>query len=122
MLNLSGLMGRPVSVAEPTRWLRGGETLTLGATTWDVLHTPGHSPGSVCYIHRASGRALVGDTIFAGSVGRTDFPSSDHEVFQNSLRRMLEELPDDMRIWPGHGPATDLATERAGNPFLRALP
>lgn len=121
MLNLSALLGVPVSVGEPTRWLRGGETLRLGPTTWSVLHLPGHSPGGVAFIHIPSGQAISGDTLFADSVGRVDFPTSDPEAMQRSLQLMAETLPQELRIYPGHGPTTTIGKEKRTNPFLREL-
>lgn len=118
MLNLSGLIGRPVTSTPPDRLLKGGETLQLHGTTWRVLHTPGHSPGGVCYVHDESLQAIVGDTLFAGSMGRVDFPTSNPADMQRSLNEVLMSLPDTMVIHPGHGPSTTIGTERATNPFL----
>ncbi|NNM27357.1 MAG: MBL fold metallo-hydrolase [Phycisphaerales bacterium] len=119
MLNLSALLGVPVTCAEPDHWLTGGETLTLGETTWEVMHTPGHSPGGVVFLHRASAQAIVGDTLFAGSIGRIDFPSSNPDAMRRSLHEVLMSWPDDVTVHPGHGPATTIGRERATNPFLR---
>jgi glyoxylase-like metal-dependent hydrolase (beta-lactamase superfamily II) len=119
LLNLSALSGIPVSVTEPKNYLKGGERITLGSTEWRVLHTPGHSPGGVCYIHDESKQAIVGDTLFAGSIGRVDFPTSDPEKMRETLFDKLLKLPDDMTIHPGHGPATTIGAERRSNAFLR---
>jgi len=118
MLNLSELMGQPVRVTEPDHYLQGGETLTLNDTEWRVIHTPGHSPGGVLFIHDDSNQAIVGDTLFAGSIGRFDFPSSDATALRHSLFEIMMNLPDDMRIYPGHGPATTIGEERQSNPFI----
>jgi len=118
-LNLSSFLGEPVSVAEPTRWLRGGETLTLAGTAWRVLHTPGHSPGGITLVHDDSHQALVGDTLFAGSIGRIDFPTSDPQAMERSLVEVLMTLPDETRVHPGHGPSTTIGRERRSNPYLR---
>ncbi len=118
MLNLSGVMGMPVSVTEPDRHLHDGDTLALGGETWRVVHTPGHSPGGVLFIHDASKQAIVGDTLFAGSIGRIDFPSSDPEAFRRTILKVMMDLPDDMAIHPGHGPATTIGEERTNNPFV----
>jgi hydroxyacylglutathione hydrolase len=83
-----------------------------------VLHTPGHTPGSVVY--RTDGWVLSGDLVFAGTIGRSDFPNSSPGDMERSLRRFLE-LPDPADVYPGHGPRTTVARERAGNPFLRAV-
>ncbi|MGI9014153.1 MAG: MBL fold metallo-hydrolase [Phycisphaerales bacterium] len=119
MLNLSGLIGMPVSVTEPTEHLRDGDELTLGDSTWRVLHTPGHSPGGVCFIHDVSHQAIVGDTLFAGGMGRIDFPTSDPAAFRTSLLKTIMSLPDEMTVHPGHGPHTTIGRERQSNPFLR---
>jgi len=121
MLNLSAALDVPISVAEPTKWLQGGETLRLGATEWSVLHLPGHSPGCIALVHAPSDQAIVGDTLFAGSIGRVDFPTSDPEAMVRSLRTMLDTMPDSMRILPGHGPTTTIGQERRANPFLQQL-
>jgi len=119
MLNLSGMIGRPVTSTPPTNLLSGGETLQLHGTNWRVLHTPGHSPGGVCYVHDESQQAIVGDTLFAGSMGRVDFPTSNPADMQHSLMNVLMALPDDMTVHPGHGPSTTIGRERATNPFLQ---
>lgn len=118
MLNLSGMVGMPVSVTPPTDLLKGGETLQLNDTEWRVVHTPGHSPGGVCYIHDASNQAIVGDAIFSGSIGRIDFPTSDPEKMRHTLFEVLMKLPDQMTIYPGHGPSSTIGRERRSNPFV----
>ncbi|MBN42064.1 MAG: MBL fold hydrolase [Alphaproteobacteria bacterium] len=118
MLNLSGLAGRPVTATAPTEMLDDGQTLTLGDSTWRVVHTPGHSPGSVCFIHDESNQAIVGDTLFAGSIGRHDFPTSNVDDLRNSIQKTIMSLPDDMMVYPGHGPSTTIGHERQTNPFV----
>ncbi len=118
MLNLSALMGRPVRVTEPDHRVRDGDRLELAGTTWRVVHTPGHSPGGVLYVHDDSKQAIVGDTVFAGSIGRFDFPSSDPEAFRRTIGTVMADLPDDMTIHPGHGPSSTMGHERRTNPFL----
>lgn len=100
----------------PTHELAEGDTLTLGSHTFQVLHTPGHSPGHVGFL----GHDVLfgGDTVFAGSVGRTDLPFCDPQLFQETLLR-LASLPPSTRVLPGHGPVTTIARERASNPYLR---
>jgi glyoxylase-like metal-dependent hydrolase (beta-lactamase superfamily II) len=90
--------------------------LTLGAVKLTVLHTPGHSPGSIC-LH-TSGHLFTGDTLFAGSVGRTDLPGGDPQALARSLHKILT-LPDETQIYPGHGPTTTLREERHTNPYLK---
>lgn len=119
VLNLSAFLGRPIVCRRADRTLAEGDRLALGESSWRVLHTPGHSPGSVCLHDEAHGVALVGDLVFAGSIGRTDFPTSDPDAMRRSLARILEELPDETTLLPGHGPETTLAIERRRNPFLR---
>ena len=117
--NLSAFAGiDPVSVRSPTRSLNAGDELALGPTRWTILHTPGHSPGSVSLYCKEAGVAIVGDTLFAGSIGRSDFPTSDPAALMNSLTRTLMALPDDTAVHPGHGPSTTIGAERHNNPFL----
>lgn len=119
-LNLSAAFGAPFSAPEADRLLEGGETLELGPTRWRVLHTPGHSPGGVT-LHCAEARiAFVGDTLFAGSIGRFDFPTSDEHALFHSVRDTLYALPDDTRILPGHMGETTIGREKRTNPFVRA--
>ncbi len=119
-LNLSAAIGMPITAPGPDRMLEGGEEITLAGTTWRVLHTPGHSPGGITLVHDASKTAIVGDTLFAGSVGRSDFPTSDPDALVRSIRHTLYALPDDTRVLPGHGPATTIGREKRTNPFVRA--
>ena len=100
----------------PTHQLVEGNTLTLGSHQFQVIHTPGHSPGHVGFLGHDV--LLGGDCIFAGSVGRTDLPLCDPVIFQDTLQR-LAALPPATRVLPGHGPATTIARERASNPYLR---
>lgn len=118
LLNLSGWGGMSVTCTEPDRELRKNQLIDINGTTWRVLHTPGHSPGGVCFVHDDSNQAIVGDTLFAGSIGRFDFPTSDPEKLRHSLHHVLMNLPDEMTIFPGHGPSTTIGRERRSNPFL----
>ncbi|HPO93358.1 MAG TPA: MBL fold metallo-hydrolase [Phycisphaerales bacterium] len=120
MANLSGLFGMPVTGPAPDRLLDDGDELTLGSTTWRVLHTPGHSPGGITLYHEPSRQALVGDTLFLGSIGRYDFPSSDGATLERSIRERLYSLPEDTQVYPGHGPPTTIGRERKNNPYVRA--
>ncbi|MBW2094505.1 MAG: MBL fold metallo-hydrolase [Deltaproteobacteria bacterium] len=94
-----------------------GDIIRLGTYSIEVLHTPGHSPGGVCYL--APGAVFTGDTLFAGSIGRTDFPGGDYRALLQGVRTKLFTLDDDLRVYPGHGPPSTIATERATNPFFR---
>ena len=119
LLNLSAAMGLPVSVTEPDHLLRDGDTLELNGETWRVVHAPGHSPGGVLFVHDASKQAIVGDTLFAGSIGRMDFPTSDPEALRHTIQDVVMGLPDDYQVHPGHGPATTIGRERVTNPFVQ---
>ena len=116
-LNLSAMSGWPCVAPEPDRTYEDGEVLDLGGSVWKVLHLPGHSPGSVGLLHESTGTLLAGDTLFAGSIGRVDFPTSDEVAMRGSLGRLVE-LPEATRVLPGHGPETSIAMERLRNPFL----
>ncbi len=105
----------PVS---PDATLSGGEELPFGRGIVHVIHTPGHTPGSVCY--RIGDRLMTGDTLFRGSVGRTDFEGGSMAQMRASLRK-LTALPDDLLLLPGHGPQTTLAREKAENPYVADL-
>ena len=105
----------------PDRWLDEGDQVSVGNMTFDVLHCPGHSPGSVVYANAAQRFAIVGDVLFRGSVGRTDLPGGDHQQLLDSIAKKLLPLGDDIGFICGHGPSSNLAHERATNPFLRDL-
>lgn len=101
----------------PTRELVDGETLSLGELSLTVIHTPGHSPGGIClYVDDC---LLVGDTLFAGSIGRTDLPGGDHQLLIGGIKTKLLPLPETTRVCPGHGPMTTIGEEKQHNPFLR---
>lgn len=118
-LNLSAWLGEPIVAPAATGFLEPGRTITLADHIFEVRHTPGHSPGGVTLYHEASQVAIVGDALFAGSIGRTDFPTSDHATLIAAIHSQLMSLPDAVRVLPGHGPATTIGRERRGNPFLR---
>jgi glyoxylase-like metal-dependent hydrolase (beta-lactamase superfamily II) len=113
----AGYAREPIPVKD-VRLLSDGDVLEFGGFVIEVLHTPGHTPGSVCF--RTDGWVLSGDLVFAGTVGRSDFPNSSPESMQASLRRFLR-LPDVLPVLPGHGPRTTVGRERASNPYLRGL-
>lgn len=102
----------------PTRFLADGETLTLGETTWEVVHCPGHTPGHVIFFNREARFAQVGDVLFQGSIGRTDFPRSDHGALLNAITQKLWPLGDDVTFVPGHGPHSTFGAERRTNPYV----
>ncbi|MFA9477026.1 MBL fold metallo-hydrolase [Phycisphaerales bacterium AB-hyl4] len=119
VLNLSIALADPVVAPEPTGTFKHGDVLELDDVKFEVRHTPGHSPGGVCLYQREHGVAIVGDTLFAGSVGRHDFPTSDGNALMTSIREQLLTLPDETRVLPGHGPTTTIGEERRTNPFLQ---
>ncbi|MCB9844491.1 MAG: MBL fold metallo-hydrolase [Phycisphaeraceae bacterium] len=118
--NLSASMGFSVTCRDATGTIAEGDVLSIGGTHWRVLHTPGHSPGGISLVHDASHQVLVGDALFAGSIGRTDFPTSDHALLERSIRQKLYALPAETVVFPGHGPTTTIGRERLSNPFVRA--
>lgn len=118
-LNLSAAAGMPVTAPPCDRVLRDGDELELPGGPWKVLHTPGHSPGSVTLWSPRQSVAFVGDALFAGSIGRTDFPGCSFEELQRSIRQRLYTLPPETRCYPGHGPETTIGREMQSNPFVR---
>ncbi|MEI6415737.1 MAG: MBL fold metallo-hydrolase [Pseudomonadota bacterium] len=105
-------------VLMPDRWLEDGDTVTVGGHTLDVLHTPGHTPGHICFIDKPGKLAIVGDVLFAGSIGRTDFPRGDHGALIRAIREKLFPLGDDFEFIPGHGPMSTFGEERRNNPYV----
>lgn len=116
LLNLSSFLGAPTTVTPPDDTFEEGDDCPIGPG-WRILHLPGHSPGSSGFLHDPSGTLIAGDTLFAGSMGRVDFPTSDSEAMTHSLDRLLG-LPDQVVVLPGHGPGTTIGAERRSNPFL----
>ncbi|MCB1722794.1 MAG: MBL fold metallo-hydrolase [Gammaproteobacteria bacterium] len=104
---------------EPTRWLEDGDEVRFGDQVLEVRHCPGHTPGHVILFHRGDRVAIVGDVIFKGSIGRTDFPRGDHPTLLASIRSRIWTLGDDVLLLPGHGPRTTVGEERRHNPFLQ---
>ena len=102
----------------PDRWLAEGDSVTVAGATFSVLHCPGHSPGSVVLVNAAQRFALVGDVLFRGSIGRTDFPYGDHEALIEAIKTKLLPLGDEYTFICGHGPMSTLGEERRSNPFL----
>ena len=103
----------------PVRDVADGETLALAGMAFEVIHTPGHTPGGVCYYCRAAGDLFSGDTLFAGSIGRSDLPGGDYDREIVSIMEKLMPLPGETRVHPGHGGDTTIGAERAGNPVLQ---
>jgi glyoxylase-like metal-dependent hydrolase (beta-lactamase superfamily II) len=115
--------GIPAKVFEPDRWLEEGEQVTVGDLTLDIYHCPGHTPGHIVFHHPESKLAIVGDVLFQGSIGRTDFPMSNHQHLIDAIRDKLWPLGDETVFIPGHGPISSFGHERRSNPFVsdRAL-
>ncbi len=115
----SKMFGFPnVRSFEPNRWLKAGDKVAFGEIELDVLHCPGHTPGHVVFFHAPSRLAQVGDVLFQGSIGRTDFPRGDYDTLIRSIKEQLFALGDDVEFIPGHGPMSTLGEERKYNPFL----
>ncbi len=102
----------------PDRWLGDGDVVTLGETRFEVIHCPGHTPGHVIFFHREARFAQVGDVLFQGSIGRTDFPRGNHADLIASITQKLWPLGDDVRFVPGHGPMSTFGAERRSNPYV----
>jgi len=102
----------------PTRWLSHGDRVSVGNQELEVIHCPGHTPGHVCFFHAPSRLAIVGDVLFQGSIGRTDFPKGDYDTLIASIRERLLPLGDDVNFIPGHGPMSTFGDERRYNPYV----
>lgn len=108
----------PARPFAPTRWLHDGDTVSIGQETLNVRHTPGHTPGHVVFHAPQLKRAFVGDVLFAGSIGRTDFPQGNHQQLIDSITQRLWPMGDDTVFIPGHGPESTFGAERRSNPFV----
>jgi hydroxyacylglutathione hydrolase len=108
----------PAEPFTPTRWLADGDTVSVGRSTLAVRHCPGHTPGHVVFHSAEARRAFVGDVLFAGSIGRTDFPGGDHDTLIASITQRLWPMGDDTVFIPGHGPESSFGRERRGNPYV----
>jgi len=125
---LDGLaaQGRAYGIADarnlvPDRWLEEGEEVLIAGHAFKVLHCPGHTPGHLAFVSTSVPFALVGDVLFRGSIGRTDFPYGDHDALLRAIREKLLPLGDEVAFLCGHGPGSTLGEERRSNPFLRGL-
>jgi hydroxyacylglutathione hydrolase len=108
----------PAEAFRPDRWLHDGDTVELGQLRFQVIHCPGHTPGHVVFFEPESRHAFVGDVLFQGSIGRTDFPRGDHGALIHAIRDKLFPLGDDVAFVPGHGPMSTFGRERRGNPYV----
>ena len=100
-------------------FIKEGETIRLGGDELKILFTPGHSPGSVCFYDKKDGFVIGGDVLFNGSIGRTDLPGADFNTLFNSIQTQLYTLPDETKVYPGHGPMTTVGFEKINNPFVK---
>ena len=107
----------PIQSAETA--LADGSEIKVGNAVLKVIHVPGHSPGSICLYENESQFLLAGDVLFKGSIGRTDLPQGDYDTLINGIKEKLFVLPDDVKVYPGHGPSTSIGFEKANNPFLQ---
>lgn len=115
--NLSNFLSLPFKVSSPVKPLEDGEKITLDDMSLEVMHTPGHTPGGICL--KAKNVVFTGDTLFAGSIGRTDFPGASGKQLIKSIKDRLFILPDETLVYPGHGPSSSIGEEKRENPFLR---
>jgi glyoxylase-like metal-dependent hydrolase (beta-lactamase superfamily II) len=118
----STMLGIPaVDPWQPDQWLEDGDVVSFGDQKLEVIHCPGHTPGHVIFFHRGENLAIVGDVLFQGSIGRTDFPGGNHEQLITAIKTKLFPLGDDVTFIPGHGPASTFGQERQTNPFVGSL-
>jgi len=117
--NMSAAFGMPITVGPPDEVVPPGQVLTLDGTPWLAMDTSGHTPGGLSYYADQAAAVLTGDSLFAGSIGRTDIPGASTAVLLQNLHEKLLPLPDETRVLPGHGPESTIGAERAANPFLR---
>ncbi|MBX7124102.1 MAG: MBL fold metallo-hydrolase [Cyclobacteriaceae bacterium] len=103
--------------AEPDYFLEENQPVAVGNTTWQVLFVPGHAPGHIAFFHAESRRVIGGDVLFRNSIGRTDLPGGDYETLLESIHQKLFTLPDEVTVFPGHGPSTTIGYEKVTNPY-----
>jgi hydroxyacylglutathione hydrolase len=117
--NLSAMTGQPIKIESPLTALQENETVKQAGISLTVLHTPGHTPGGICLYCQDEGVVFAGDTLFAESIGRTDFPGGSMSQLAESVKTQLFVLPDETRVFPGHGPETTVGHEKQFNPFVK---
>lgn len=117
---LEQMMGMPCPLDDYSvdHLLEGKDSIEFGELTFEIFHVPGHSPDSLCFRLAKQPLLIGGDVLFAGSIGRTDFPHGDHDLLISGIHEKLWPLPDDTRVLPGHGPSTTIGEEKASNPYL----
>lgn len=118
-LNGSARYGATITARAADHLLTQEEPLTIGIFTLHILHTPGHSPGSISYYSKEANAIFAGDTLFDGSIGRTDLPGGNHEQLLSSIKTKLFVFPETTEVMPGHGPVTTIKKEKESNPFLK---
>jgi len=115
----SAMFGFPqAELFTPDQWLEQGDTVTVGNQTLSVMHTPGHTPGHVVFYSEPAKLVVVGDVLFNGGIGRTDFPRGDHQTLLNAIKDQLFTLPEETQFIPGHGPMSTIGHEKRTNPFV----
>lgn len=115
----SAMFGFPqAKMFTPDQWLEQGDTVKVGNQTLNVMHTPGHTPGHVVFYSESAKLVAVGDVLFNGGIGRTDFPRGDHQTLLNAIKDQLFTLPEDTQFIPGHGPMSTIGHEKRTNPFV----
>jgi hydroxyacylglutathione hydrolase len=119
--NLSYLAGAALRLEPADVLMDDGDRIDVAGLCLKVIHTPGHTAGGISLYHEAEGVVFTGDALFAGSIGRTDFPGGSHRRLVEGIRSRLMVLPDQTRVYPGHGPSTSIGWEKAHNPFLRSV-
>ncbi|NMA02421.1 MAG: MBL fold metallo-hydrolase [Clostridia bacterium] len=117
--NLSTFMGRDSKQPKADKLLKDGDSIQIGELNFQVIHTPGHTLGGISLYNKEKKACFTGDTLFLGSIGRTDLPGGSYPTIIKSIKEKLLTLPDDVVVYPGHGPATTIAQEKRINPFLR---
>ena len=115
--NLSYMFPTPVLVDDADHWVKDGDSISTCGFTFKVIDTAGHTPGGISFYDEKEGLVFTGDSLFQGSIGRTDFPGGDHEGLLRSVSQVLFALPEDTVVYPGHGPATTIGDEKKSNPF-----
>ncbi|HLP02065.1 MAG TPA: MBL fold metallo-hydrolase [Opitutaceae bacterium] len=119
VMEMFAIPGLRLEAAKIDRVVQQGDTFELLGETVEVRHVPGHCPGNVLFYFQKTGAAFVGDAVFAGSIGRTDLPRGGFEMLERSIKTQIYTLPEATMLYPGHGPETDVATEKATNPYVR---
>lgn len=119
MMSTASMYGVPAEDSpQPKKYINEGDKIKLGDYTFDCFHTPGHSPGSICFYNAQNKFVIVGDVLFYGSIGRTDLPRGNHDDLLNSIQEKLFILPDEVKVYSGHGPSTTIGFEKENNPFF----